>query len=121
MRLLMVAPACVLLAVASAAAAPARVSLAVVPSAVPAGAAVRVVGNAGSCPAGNAVTAISRAFPGRQFGGEGAFMGRVRRGGSFAIRGRVRSTLHAGRYAVTARCGGGNLGVTAFVRVRRGS
>src|SRR4051812_25398849 len=117
MRALIVGLACALIAAPAVAAA--RVSLTVVPSTVPAGAAVRVVGNARSCPVGNAVTAISGAFPGRQFGGEGAFVGHVRRGGSFAIDGHVRSALRAGRYPVTARCGGGNLGVTAYVRVRR--
>jgi len=118
MRRLAVVTAVVLLAASAAAAAPARVRLAVIPSAVSPGAAVRVVGNAGSCPVGNSVSALSRAFPGRQFGGWGALSGRVRAGGSFAIHGHVRPGLHAGRYAVTARCGGGNLGVTAYVRVR---
>src|SRR3954471_22140337 len=115
MRVLIVGLACALIAAPAAAAA--RVSLAVVPSRVPAGAAVRVVGNAGSCRVGDVVTAISRAFPGRQFGGEGSLSGRVRTGGAFAIHGRVRPSLHAGRYAVTARCGGGNLGVTGYVRI----
>ena len=118
MRKLAVVIASTLLAGSVAAAAPARVRLAVVPSPVSPGAAVRVVGNAGSCPAGSSVFALSRAFPGRQFGGWGALSGRVGAGGSFAIRGHVRSALRAGRYAVTARCAGGNLGVTAHVRVR---
>ncbi|HVS84946.1 MAG TPA: hypothetical protein VHD91_04890 [Gaiellaceae bacterium] len=93
------------------------VHLAVVPGAVAPGAAVKVVGNAGTCPAGNVVTAISAAFPGHAFG-MGTLTGRVVTGGAFTIRGHVRKGLKAGRYTVTARCGGGNFGVTAFVRIR---
>ena len=113
-----VAAAGVLLALALAPAAGARVRLAVAPRIVSPGGAISVTGNAGSCRAGNVVFAISRAFPGRAFGGEGALTARVRRGGGFAVHGRVRRGLRAGRYVVTARCGGGNLGVSAVVRVR---
>jgi hypothetical protein len=94
-----------------------RIRLAVVPSTVAPGGAIRVLGNAGDCPRGDTVIAISRAFPGRQFGAAGALTGRVGRGGAFSIRGRVRSRVARGRYVVTARCGGGNLGVAAYVRI----
>jgi hypothetical protein len=47
-----------------------------------------------------------------------AFFARVRAGGAFAVAGKVRATAHPGRYVVTARCGGGNLGVAAYLRVR---
>ena len=94
-----------------------RIRLSVVPSTVAPGGAIRVVGNAGDCPRGDTVFAISLAFPGRQFGAAGALTGRVARGGAFSIRGRVRSRVARGRYVVTARCGGGNLGVAAHVRI----
>ena len=93
------------------------IRLAVVPSTVPPGGAIRVVGNAGDCPRGDTVFAISRAFPGHQFGAAGALTARVARGGGFSIRGRVRARVARGRYLVTARCGGGNLGVAAHVRI----
>jgi hypothetical protein len=95
-----------------------RIRLAVVPPTVARGGAIRVVGNADGCPRGDTVFAISRAFPGRQFGAAGALTGRVARSGAFSIRGRVRARIARGRYVVTARCGGGNLGVAAYVRIR---
>jgi hypothetical protein len=64
------------------------------------------------------VTAISRAFPGHAFGAAGTLSGRVRAGHAFSFSGRLRRTLKPGLYAVTARCGGGNLGVAVRVRVR---
>lgn len=100
-----------------ASASPAHTRLAVTPATVRPGGVVLVTGNAAPCPRGDTVFAISRAFPGHAYG-EGALTGRVRAGGAFSIRGRVRRTIRAGRYAVTARCGGGNLGVQAFVRIR---
>jgi hypothetical protein len=83
-----------------------------------AGAAIRVVGNAGSCSAGSTLTAISAAFPGHAYG-EGALSGVVRADHSFSIRGHLRKSAKPGRYSVGARCGGGNLGVSASVRVVR--
>ena len=106
------------LAAAASASAALHARIAVRPVSVSPGGAITVVGNAAPCRSGNVVTAISRAFPGHAFGGEGALAGNVRAGGAFTIRGRVRAALKPGRYAVTARCGGGNLGVAAYLRVR---
>lgn len=94
-----------------------HVRIAVSPTTVAPGGRVVVFGDAAPCPAGSTVTVISRAFPGHAFG-EGTLTGRVRRGGGFSLSGHVRSGLARGRYAVDARCGGGNLGVTAYIRVR---
>ena len=88
--------------------------LAVKPGHAAPGAAIRIVGNAGSC--AGPVTAISKAFPGHAYG-EGALTGRVGANGRFVIHGRLRRNARPARYAVSARCGGGNLGVTAHVRV----
>jgi hypothetical protein len=115
---LCVAIAALLLGAASADAAMTRPSLRVRPSTVSPGALVRVSGNAAGCPRGDRVTVISRAFRGPDFAGLGSISARVRAGGAFSGSGRVRRYARAGRYAVTARCGGGNLGVTAFLRVR---
>ncbi|HEY5099453.1 MAG TPA: hypothetical protein VII54_05315 [Gaiellaceae bacterium] len=95
----------------------ARVDLVVSPATVAPGAAVRVIARSSPCHVGGSAVAISAAFPGRAFGA-GTLSGRVGRGGAFSIHGHVRSGVHPGRYTVGVRCGGGNLGVTAYLRVR---
>lgn len=82
------------------------------------GARVWLTGNADGCPRGDTVLILSRAFAGHGFAGVGEIDGRVRSGGAFAASGRIRRNAAAGRYGITARCGGGNLGVLAYVRVR---
>ena len=94
-----------------------RPRLAVEPDSVTPGGIVLLTGNAGTCSVGSAVIAISRAFPGHAYG-EGALAGRVGSGHAFSIVGHVRSNLRPGGYPVSARCGGGNLGVGATIRVR---
>jgi hypothetical protein len=91
--------------------------LVVAPATVSPGGVVHVSGNASPCAKGSTVFAISAAFPGKAYG-QGTLTGRVAAHGAFSFRGHVRRTLEAGRYVVTARCGGGNLGVTATIRVR---
>ena len=104
---------------ATAATAATRPTLHVSPTVVHPGGRVTVWGNADGCPRGDAVTIISRAFPMRHsFAGLGAIYARVRTGGSFSTTGRVRANAHKGRYGITARCGGGNLGVLVYLRVR---
>jgi hypothetical protein len=89
------------------------------PSVVSPGGRVTVWGNADGCPHGDAVTIISRAFPTTHtFAGVGAIFARVRAGGAFSATGRVRAHARAGMYGITARCGGGNLGVLVYLRVR---
>ncbi len=92
-------------------------SLYVQPGTVAIGGAVHVYGNAGSCAPGSKLAAISFAFPESGFGG-GALFGRVRANHKFSIRSHVRGNVTAGTYSVTARCGGGNLGVSANVTVK---
>jgi uncharacterized repeat protein (TIGR01451 family)/CSLREA domain-containing protein len=99
---------------------PPRASLHVKPSRVRAGAKTRVFGNAGACRRGNRVTLISRAFsPAHKFAGVPAIFATVKAGGAFSTRTRIPVTRGARRYLVTARCGGGNLGVTTHLRVLR--
>jgi hypothetical protein len=93
-----------------------RASIHVQPTAVAAGAPVHVYGSVGSCSSGR-VMVISKAFPGHAFG-EGGLTGHVRPDHTYSIDGHVRSSLRAGTYSVSARCGGGNLGVSGRVRVR---
>lgn len=104
------------LAVAASAAA-ANVRLVVTPSAVAPGGVVRVSAASSPCLEGDQVTLISSAFRGHAFG-EGAVYGKVGAHGAFSVSTRIRSGLKAGRYTVGARCGGGNLGVSATIRVR---
>ena len=105
-------------ALALAGAVTAATSLIVAPAAVHRGNRVIIRGNAGGCPVGDAVTIISRAFAHtHDFAGLPAVFARVRSGGKFGIRPRIPSTKAAGNYGVTARCGGGNLGVSATIHV----
>jgi hypothetical protein len=87
------------------------------PSVVSPGAYLRVTAAASPCPAHDQVTLISAAYPGHAFG-IGAVYGRTGRHGAFSVRARIRSALAAGRYHVSVRCGGGNLPVLAYFRVR---
>ena len=107
-----------LLVAASAGAVRSSVSLTVAPATVKPGHRVIIRGNADGCSLGNAVTIISHAFSNaHSFAGVPAVFARVRTGGKFGIRPRIPATRHAGTYGVTARCGGGNLGVSAHITV----
>ena len=104
------------LCVAAAAAAP--VALTVSPTTVRAGHVVQIKGNAGDCPMGDGVTILSRAFKHtHEFAGVPAVYALVRSGGRFGVRTTIPRARHVGRYVLTARCGGGNLGVSAHLRV----
>ena len=95
-------------------------SLTLKPSAVERGDVVVVTGSAGDCPVGDGVTILSRAFVHRHdFAGVPAVYARVDPGGLFRVATRIPRTKAAARYTVTARCGGGNLGVVKHLRVRR--
>jgi hypothetical protein len=110
----------VLLIATGAFAAQSAVSLTVTPSSVRRGHIVIIRGFAGDCPLGDAVTILSRAFRHtHSFAGVPAVFARVRAGGRFGIRPRIPAHRAAGRYDLTARCGGGNLGVSAHLTVRR--
>jgi hypothetical protein len=90
------------------------------PSAVERGHVVVIAGSAGDCPTGDGVTILSRAFVHKHdFAGVPAVYARVEPSGLFRVATRIPATKAAARYAVTARCGGGNLGVVKHLRVRR--
>jgi hypothetical protein len=104
------------LCVAGAAAAP--VALTVSPTTVRAGHIVIVRGNADGCAVGNTVFVLSRAFKHtHDFAGVPAVLALVRTGGRFGVRTTIPRARRPGRYVLTARCGGGNLGVSAHLRV----
>jgi len=75
-------------------------------------------GVAGGCARGDQVTLISPLFPGHAFGGSGAVTTRVGAAGHFTKRFRIGATTARKTYLIGARCGGGNLGVDAKLRVR---
>jgi hypothetical protein len=96
------------------------VALSLTPSVVHRGGTVRIHGNADGCRRGNTVSVLSRAFVHtHEFAGVSAVYARVRAGGVFRATTVIPRTRRPGRYAVTARCGGGNLGVLVHVTVRR--
>jgi hypothetical protein len=100
------------------AATPATTSLVVTPTSVHHGHVVAIHGNAGDCLAGDAVTIISRAFAKtHEFAGVPAVFAKVAANHRFATSTRIPGTKHAAHYNVTARCGGGNLGVIAHLVV----
>jgi hypothetical protein len=95
-------------------------SLTLTPATVHRGGSVLISGSAGSCRVGDTVVVISRGLPRtHEFAGLPAVWARVRAGGRFATRVRIPLAKPPGRYAVTARCGGGNLGILARLTVLR--
>jgi len=107
-----------MLAAPAAAAAP---TLAVHPGSVNAGGSVQVTG---SCQANTTGYAISHAFlhdASHDFAGVGAVPFNTNASGTFAVTAQVPASIAAGSYSITARCGGGNLGVSATLTVTAGS
>jgi hypothetical protein len=95
-------------------------SLSLSPAIVHRGGTVHIRGNADGCRVGNTVFVISRAFVHtHEFAGVSAVLARVRTGGAFRATTVIPRTRRPGRYNVSARCGGGNLGVLVHLTVRR--
>jgi hypothetical protein len=88
--------------------------LSVQPTSVARGGTVTVSGR--GCLAGDLVYLISPPFVGNAFV-QHSVATRARSNGSFSRHVRIRRYVHPGRYLITARCGGGNLGVAARLRV----
>lgn len=96
----------------------AQATMQVSPKSVHAGKRVRVFGSAGGCQPGNTVTLISHAFPAKhEFAGVPAVFAKVRPSGNYSKRVRIPKSKTPKRYRISARCGGGNLGVSRRVRV----
>lgn len=94
-------------------------ALSVSPGAVMAGKRVTISGTvAGGCARGDAVMLSSRAFaPTYRFAGLPAVYANVQAKGRFEVTTRIPATRKPGRYTIRGRCGGGNLGVVAPLRV----
>jgi hypothetical protein len=94
------------------------VALTVKPGTVKRGGTVLVSGVAGGCTAADQVTIISRAFSAsHSFAGVPAVFAQVGSAGRFSITTRIPATRSPGSYLLTARCGGGNLGVSARLAI----
>jgi hypothetical protein len=94
-----------------------RPSLRVRPTVVSPGERVWLSGNAGTCERGEKVYLLSRAFPEGHGAGLGAITTRVRARGVFSATGLTRPTAPAGRYTITARCDGSNIGATTQLQI----
>ena len=95
------------------------VALTVSPHTVRRGGTVLVSGVAGGCTAGDQVTIISKAFAAtHSFAGVPAVFAQVGSAGRFSAKARIPAARSPGTYVLTARCGGGNLGVSARLTVR---
>ena len=94
------------------------VALTVRPRIVRRGASVLVSGVAGGCTAGDRVTISSHAFAAAQtFAGVPAVFAQVGSAGRFSATARIPALAGPAIYVLTARCGGGNLGVSARLTV----
>jgi hypothetical protein len=78
----------------------------------------RVTVSGGRCLAGDTVYLISQAFVGNAFV-EHSVATTARSNGTFSRVVRIRRRIPPRRYGITARCGGGNLGVVVYLRVTR--
>ncbi len=88
------------------------------PSTVHRGRTVLVSGVAGGCTAGNTVTLLSHAFTAtHSFAGVPAVYAKVGSAGRFSAHAKIATARVPGTYTITARCGGGNLGVAAYLTV----
>jgi hypothetical protein len=88
------------------------------PTRVTQGGVVRVFGVVPQCARGNTVTLLSRAFSHRhEFAGVPAISAVVGRHHRYSKRTTIPAQRRPGRYRITGRCGGGNLGVIAHLRV----
>ena len=88
------------------------------PGTVQAGQIVRVYGVVPGCPSGNEVTLISAVFShAHDFAGLPAVFAHVGAHSAYSVRTRIPATRRTGRYQITGRCGGGNLGAIASLRV----
>lgn len=88
------------------------------PGSVQRGHAVRVFGRVPGC--AGPVTLISGAFSHRRdFAGRPAISAHVSGAGYYTIVAHIPATRAPGAYTISGRCGGGNIGTTAVLRVLR--
>jgi hypothetical protein len=113
-RLIVIGVATVVAVVLAGTLAAATPRLTVHPGSVARGGTVTVSGR--DCRAGDVVYLISPPFVGNAFVAHSVAT-RAHSNGTFSRSVRIRTSVRVGRYLITARCGGGNLGVSARLRV----
>ncbi len=93
-------------------------SIKVSPGSQQAGGKIRVYGSVGSgCPTGAQVTIYSHAFEGatrKEWAGVPAVYAKVDKRHNYSTRVTLNAALQQGKYKISARCGGGNLGHTTL-------
>jgi hypothetical protein len=90
------------------------------PNPVHRGHVVRVHGVVPGCVPGDQVTLISHAFSHRHnFAGVSAVFARLDAHHAYSVRTTIPASRRPGRYVISGRCGGGNLGVSTTLRVLR--
>ena len=95
-------------------------SLTMTPPVVRPGDVLSLEGSADGCAAGDTVSLVSEAFPpGHEFAGVPAIEAELGSDGSFSATTTIPEATAPGRYEVTGRCGGGNLGFLEHLTVRR--
>jgi len=97
----------------------AAATIKVSPNPVHAGERVHLFGNVGGgCAPGDRVTLMSFAFSHKhEFAGVPAVFARVKSNDHYSKRARIPKARAPKKYAITARCGGGNFGITRKLRV----
>jgi hypothetical protein len=112
--------ACISCAAIASAAVASGSSISASPNPVHRGHIVRVHGVVPGCTHGDQVTLISKAFSHRrEFAGVSAVFATVGSHGDYSVRTKIPAARKPGTYVISGRCGGGNLGVSASLRVLR--
>jgi len=115
---LALAAACVSLGVLAAPAIAASPSIKVSPTSVAAGHKVKVFGVVPGCVPGGQVVLLSKAFPStNEFAGLPAVYAIVAAHSAYSVTVKIPAGKKAGKYTITGRCGGGNLGKVAHLTV----
>jgi hypothetical protein len=94
----------------------------VAPKPVQRGYRVHVFGRVPGCPTSDRVVLLSRAFrhrPGRDFAGVPTVRAKQGPHHGYSVRPRIPAGRRPGTYALTGRCGGGNIGALAHIKVVR--
>ena len=117
------AAALAVVALLGVAAAAGAASINVSPSSVPAGGTVTLSGSAAEgCSSGDTVTLISPVFGDQhEFAGVPAVLTTADNNVHYSVSTQIPSSRVPGNYTITARCGGGNLGVQASLQVTAAS
>jgi hypothetical protein len=92
-------------------------TLRVSPNSVVAGAVVQVSGNCEAHSSGFAISTAFRHDASHDFAGVGAVSFSTDASGAFSVSAQVPASIAPGTYSVGARCGGGNLGISASLTV----